>query len=336
MQNLASRYVNLLILPVGCLILGILLALIDRKLTGLGGAIQATLAFMILYIGFAFINFHSLKHPAKTWLMTIAAGILLTITFYLNQLGQSNWATILPFIISSYLVVTWQNQSTRLWQPCQWLTFSIFVTLILWLVLLIAFSLLGPVTPWQTSLLFEPSLGYPITGLFIGVGLSLVYRPLPNLRRFITVLSRFFLPTSAFLIVIILVASLITPQPRYSPMLLDVVMFIFLISLNGSLNRQFKLPYHPHVNTVLKVVTWLSNIVPLLALYSISLRLHHPEFYLMGIQGWLAMLYSLMILIYSLFYSVILSQPQQLNYRRVHYYLAIVIFILTLIVGAFF
>lgn len=331
MQAFINRYISLIILPIGCSIVASLLAFLHYYLHSLGNPFHYTLTYIVLFLGFAFISFYDKSVPLKAWLKTIILGLILVLVFYLNQFHYNDWATLMPFVISAYLVITWQSNPQYLWRPCQWLTFSFIFTIILWGIVLLTGYLLQPITNWPVSQLLNPYFGYPVTGFLLGISLAVLREQMATIRRFITLVCRFFLPVTALLVVITLITSLFSQQPRLSPMLLNLVMVILLASTNGSLNRQRQLPYPTSINKALKGIIWLSNILPLLALYSISLRFHTPQAYLLGIEGWLVILYSLVILIYSILYSITLTLPREINLYKTHYYLSLTVILLTLV-----
>lgn len=324
---------KLTVLPIGCLILGSLVALVDQSTAMLGAATANTLLFVIYYIGLTFIAFYNQPFNAKRWLTVLGLGILLILAFYFHQHYPQDWPNLLPYIISSYLIITWQYSSQRLWQPCQWLFVSTLITAFLWIILVLIAYLLEPITAVSPSQLFDVYTSFALTGLLLGTSLIIARGQLGYLKRFLKILSQFLCLVMAGLIVIILIASIFTSQPRLSPMLLNLIMVIFLASINGCSRHQFKLPFSHRINQAVKIITGFSNIIPLLALYSISLSFSHPQAYLFMIESWLATLYTLVIFLYSIFYSIMLAKPNEFKSSSIHYYLMLVIVVLTLMIS---
>lgn len=333
-----NHHLRFITLPLWTLIAASLLAIIETHTQTLSYALTASLMFVVIYLGWGLPCLSERIKSTRMWLITLVLGLLLAIVYYLSQVYMPGLGTTLPFIVSAYLVIAWQQPQQRLWLPLQLLIGSAIIALIGWLILLVIAYLLSPVLPFYVSQLFEPAVSYPLSGVMLGVGLALIRSyplKLASLKPLIFTLCQFFLLVVSAFVVLVIVMGFLHPQTTLDPALINLTQIILLILLNGALSNQLQLAYINVFNKIVTAIIWLSNLLPLMAIYAIILRFQQPSDYVLAIDGYLALIYSLVILAYSIVYSILLVKPSRDYFKRGHCYLTIAIVILTVVVNGF-
>lgn len=333
-----NHKLSFIVLPLWTLIAASLLAVVEAYTAVLSYPLVASLNLVIIYLGWGLPCLSDHLSSARMWFVTLGLGLVLAIVYYLSQVYMPGLGTTLPFVVSAYLVIAWQQSNQRLWQPLQMLVGSAIVALVGWFVVLLIAYLLSPIFPFYASQLFEPAVSYPVSGVMLGVGLALIRAfpmKLSHLQDVVFTFCQLLLLVVSAFVVIVIVMGFVHPQTTLDPSLINLTEIILLIFLNGALSNQLQLAYFSVVNKIVTLIIWLSNLLPLMAIYAIIQRFQNPQDYVLAVDGYLALLYSLVILAYSIFYSVLLVKPNRAYFKCGHCYLTVAIVILTIVVNGF-